>query len=116
MLWLRLVKLVGVLLLVAGSLATVLPLEMPQRTRRRFAFAVAAPGLLLTWVFGFLLAYVMGHRLFSVWIVSSMALSLLSLQGVLYAAGKEGRAGPKVAAFTLGTLLAIAALMIWKPA
>jgi len=113
---LRFVKIVGVLVLVAGTLAAVWPSPMPLATRRRFAFAVAGPGLLLAWTAGFLLAYFAGHRLWSTWVVVSMALSLLSIQGVLYSAGRDGRASPKVAAFSLLTLLAVVALMVWRPA
>jgi 4-amino-4-deoxy-L-arabinose transferase-like glycosyltransferase len=113
---LRFVKIVGVLLLVAGTLGAVLPSAMPLATRRRFAFAVAAPGLLVTWTAGFLLAYFAGHRLWSTWVVLSMFLSLVSIQGVLYSAGRDGRASWRVVLFTLSTLLGIVALMVWRPA
>ncbi|MCB9612054.1 MAG: hypothetical protein H6722_06315 [Sandaracinus sp.] len=116
MLVLRFVKIVGVLVLVAGTLGAVLPVQMPLAARRRFAFAVAGPGLLVTWTAGFLLAYFAGHRLWSTWVVASMAISLISIQGVLYSAGRDGRASGKVAAFTLLTVLAIVALMVWRPA
>ena len=44
-----------------------------------------------------------------------MALSLLSLQVVLYAVGKDGRRTVATAALALLALAATVALMVWRP-
>ncbi|MBX3248637.1 MAG: hypothetical protein KF901_15780 [Myxococcales bacterium] len=116
MLVLRFVKILSVLVLVAGSLGATLPAPMPLTTRRRFAFAVAAPGLLASWTSGFVLAWSAGHRLWSTWVVVSLLLSILSVQGVLYSAGREGRESWKAFAFTMLTLGGVVGLMVWRPA
>ncbi len=113
---LRFMKLLGVLVLVAGTVGATLPADVPLAARRRFAFAVAGPGFGLTWVVGILLAWQLGHALLSTWVVASLALSLLSLQGVLYVAGKEGRAGLRPALVAWLPLVATLALMVWRPA
>ena len=116
MLWLRLLKFVGLGLLFAGTVSVVVPFDMPQATRRKLAFAVAGPGFLFTWAAGLLLAGLAGHSFLSTWILASLALSLLSIQGVIYAASREGRAGWGPSLVALGPLLATLALMIWRPA
>ncbi|MEO0325292.1 MAG: hypothetical protein AAF447_20210 [Myxococcota bacterium] len=113
---LRFVKLLAVLMLVAGTVGATLPGEMPLAARRRFAFAFAGPGFGLTWITGIVLAWQLGHALLSTWVVTSLALSLLSLQGVLYVAGKDGRAGLRPALLAWLPLVATLALMVWRPA
>lgn len=115
MLWLRFLKLVGVLALTAGTLGAVMPGDLSLRARRRFAFFVAGPGLLMTWGLGFALAVLLRLPLLSTWIVGSLALSLLSLQAVLYCAGREGRAGWAPLLVAVLPLLGALALMVWRP-
>ncbi len=115
MLWLRFLKLVGVLALTAGTLGAVMPGNLPLRVRRRFAFLVAAPGLLVTWALGFTLAVLQRLPLLSTWIVGSLALSLVSLQAVLYCAGREGRAGWTPLLVAVLPLLGALGLMVWRP-
>ncbi|MEM1416790.1 MAG: hypothetical protein AAGH15_17975 [Myxococcota bacterium] len=113
---LRFVKLAGVLLLAAGTLGATLPGPLPLAARRRFAFVLAGPGFGLTWLAGFVLAWRLGHALLSTWVLASLGLSLLSLQGVLYVAGKEGRAGTTPLLVAWLPLFAVLALMVWRPA
>jgi hypothetical protein len=115
MLALRFVKVVSVLFVFAGTIGAVLPWDMPHRVRRMFAFRIAAPGFLATWVSGFLLAGIAGHPLLSIWVIGSLVASLTALHGVLYSAGKDGRASTRVCVLTLTALLATVALMVWRP-
>ena len=83
--------------------------------RRRFAYAVAGPGFGVTWACGFGLAAFEEISLTAAWILGAMALSMTSLQLVLYSVGKEGRRTPLVAGMALAPLVATVALMVWKP-
>lgn len=115
MLWLRLFKFIGVGLLFAGTLSVVLPFEMPQPTRRKLAYSLVAPGFFVTWGAGLLLAGLAGHSFLSTWILASLALSILSIQGVIYAAAREGRAGLAASLIALVPLVGTLALMVWRP-
>ncbi len=115
MLWLRFLKLVGVLALAAGTVGAVFPGDVPLKVRRRFAFLLVGPGLLLSWGLGFALAVRLRLPLLSTWVVGSLGLSLLSLQAVLYCAGREGRAGWAPGLLAVLTLLGTVALMVWRP-
>ncbi|MEM9068704.1 MAG: hypothetical protein AAGE52_09365 [Myxococcota bacterium] len=115
-LWLRFAKLLGVFLLFCGAIAATVPLDMPLATRRRFALFGSGLGMLITWSLGFVLAGIAGHRLLATWIVGSLGLTLLSLQGVLYTVGREGRSGWKPFFVAVLPLVAAAALMVWRPA
>jgi hypothetical protein len=110
---LRVAKVLAVATFFAGTIGTVLARDL--RDRRLFAYALAGPGFGLTWVCGFGLAAAMEVSIASLWIVLAMVLSLFSLQVVLYAAGKEGRRTPVVAALALAPLVATVALMVYRP-
>ena len=116
MLWLRLLKLLGVGLLFAGTLSVVLPFDMPLLTRRKLAFGIAVPGLFVSWGAGLAIAMLAGHSLLSTWILGSFALSILSVQGVMYAAAREGRAGLGASVVAIVPLILTVALMVWRPA
>jgi hypothetical protein len=113
LLLLRFAKVLAVALLFAGTVGAVLARDL--RDRRVFAYALAGPGFGLAWACGFGLAAEMEMTIVSTWAIGAMALSLFSLQVVLYAVGKEGRRGPVVAALALAPLVATVALMVWKP-
>lgn len=113
MLWLRFAKLLGVLVLAAGTIAAVFP-GVAGAARKRFAYLVAGPGFGITWLAGLLLVHWRGHSMLSIWVVGSLAGSLISLQGVLYAAGRE-RTSLTIAAVALLPLVLVLALMVWRP-
>ena len=110
---LRFVKVLAVAMLFTGSVGAVLARDLADR--RRFAFTLAGPGLGLAWAVGFGLASVTQVSLLSWWILGAFALSLFSLQVVLYAVGKEGRRTVTVAALVVLPLVATVALMVWRP-
>ena len=69
----------------------------------------------LSWAVGFVLAWARGHSPLSGWILGSLALSLVSLNVILWSTGREGRRTPMAAAIALGALAATVALMVWQP-
>ncbi|MGB0680074.1 MAG: hypothetical protein ACPGUV_10475, partial [Polyangiales bacterium] len=88
---LRFAKWVAVLLYVCGAVGTVL--TPPLGLRRRFAYRLAGPGFVLTWLAGFLLLSARRYDPLSMWVWASLLLSLLSLQAVLFRAGRAERQG-----------------------
>ena len=113
MLLLRFVKLLAVLVYVAGTAGAVFP-GLEGAVRKRMAYGVAGPGFGATWVAGVWLAHWRGHSMFSWWIVGALALTLTSLQGALFAAGRERTSGT-IALVALLPLVAVLALMVWRP-
>jgi hypothetical protein len=112
-LWLHFAKLLAVTALVTGSVGAVLARDLDDR--RRFAFALAAPGFGASWLLGFLLAWTVPFSLMSTWILGALALSFFSLQVVLYAVGKDGRRTPITAALIVVPLVSTIGLMVFKP-
>ena len=110
---LRALKLLAVAAFAAGSLGATFPMAMPLATRRRLAATLAGPGFGLTWLLGFVLAGLTARSLLSGWILGSLALSLVGLQAVLYAVGKEGRAGPgRAGAFLVAALTFVGCVLL----
>lgn len=113
LLLLKFVKVLAVAALFSGSVGALWARDLGDR--RRFAYALAGPGFGVTWACGFGLAAYEEVPILSTWILGAMALSLLSLQVVLYAVGKEGRRTGVTAAMALLPLVATVALMVWRP-
>lgn len=111
---LRFLKLGAAMLLCAGTVGAFLPRDLEDR--RRAAYFLAGPGLGLSWALGFVLAWARGHSPLSAWILGAIALSLVSLNVVLWATGRDGRRSGTSAALALGTLAGSLALMVWQPA
>jgi hypothetical protein len=109
----RFTKALAVAALFTGTIGAFLPRDLVER--RRFATFFAGPGFVVSWGAGFLLAYLSSTSLFSGWLLGSMALSLFSLQVVLYTVGKDGRRGPITAFLATASLTATLALMVWRP-
>ncbi len=106
-------KLLSVGALFAGSVGAIVARDLSDR--RRFAYALAGPGFGAAWACGFGLTALTSQSLLSTWAIGSMALSLLSLQAVLWSVGKEGRRGAGAAAFVVLPLAGTVALMVWRP-
>ena len=111
--FLRFLKLLAVAALFSGTIGGVLPRELADR--RRFAYALAGPAFGVVWACGFGLAAAEELSLLTLWAIGAMALSLFSLQVVLYAVGKDGRRTPAVAVLAVAPLVATVALMVWRP-
>jgi len=110
---LRVIKLLAVSALFAGTIGAFLPRDL--RDRRVFAYALAGPGFGLAWATGFALGALEELPLVAVWTIGAMACSLFSLQVVLYAVGKEGRRTGVAAALAIVPLVATVVLMVYRP-
>ncbi len=112
---LRFLKLFFACAYVFAALAATFPAEIPLATRRRLGLAIGGLSFGGTWICGFWLAAWMEYRFLSTWVVGSLVLSLLSLQGVLFASTKERESTRGAFWLTLVSLLGILALMVWRP-
>lgn len=109
--FLLLAKFAGVLLFAGGAVAA---LAGPDRaSRHRATHRIASPGLLLTWVFGYLLTEASNLPLTAPWILGGLVLSLAVHVVLVVTVARDARRGPALA--VAGLLLAILALMLWRP-
>ena len=110
---LRLLKLLAVCGLFAGTVGAFLPRDFADR--RRAAIYLAAPSLLVTWGLGFALAGFTDVSYLSTWILGSLALSFFSLQVVLFAAARDGRRTSVIAGLAITPLVLVVGLMVFRP-
>lgn len=110
---LRFVKMAALALLGAGIGGALLPRDLADR--RRAVYALATPGLVLTWLAGFGLARESGISLGSPWISASIVLGIGLFQLIVWAVEREGRRRRWVAALAIAALLATLGLMVTKP-
>lgn len=110
---LHLAKLLSVIVLFAGTIGVFLSSSFEDR--QRAAFWLAGPGFGLSWSLGFVLALARQVSALSGWIAASMALSLLSINVVLYVAGRDGRRSGTTAALAIVPLVLVVVLMVYKP-
>jgi hypothetical protein len=103
--WLKTLKVLSVSVLFAGALGTVIASN--PKDRSVFAYYLYGPALVLTWA--------SAVELFSIWLLGSMGLSLVSLNAVLYIAGKDNRRSPASIGLAVVPLVLTVALMIVKP-
>lgn len=109
--FLLLAKFAGVLLFAGGAVAA---LAGPDRaSRHRATHRIASPGLLLTWLFGYLLVEASGVPLTELWVTGGLVLSLAAHVVLVAAVDRDDRRGPAIA--VAGLLLVILALMLWRP-
>jgi hypothetical protein len=111
--FLRLIKVLAVAMVFTGTVGALLPRDLEDR--RRFAYFIAGPGYGLAWLTGFVLAWTLEIPVLVFWVLTALALSMFSLQVVLFSVGREGRRGPVTAALALLPLVATVALMLWRP-
>jgi hypothetical protein len=110
---LKICKVLAVATLAAGAVGTVA--SRNYEDRKRFAYTMAGPGFGLCWAIGVGLTHVNGVPLFSTWIVGSMLLSMISLNAILYLAGKEERRGTVPALLVIAPLVGTVVLMVARP-
>jgi hypothetical protein len=113
LLLLKFLKAISVAALFSGTAGAFIARDLADR--RRFAYLLAGPGFGGAWACGFGLAAQEEFSLLSGWILGAMALSFFSLQVVLYSVGKEDRRSGLAAALALVPLIAVVALMVWRP-
>ncbi|MGB0678998.1 MAG: hypothetical protein ACPGUV_04995 [Polyangiales bacterium] len=112
LLTLRLAKWLAVLLFVSGAVGGVFCRDFAER--RRFIYCLAGPGLGLSWLVGFALLFALGRSPLQGWVLGALALSLLSLQGLLFIAGKPCRRSLVSSLVVLLPLVGTVALMVWR--
>lgn len=111
--WLRLVKLLAVAALGAGTVGAFLPRALEDR--QRAAYFVAGPAFGVAWACGFLMVWAQQRTLLSTWLIASIALSIFALNVVLWSVGKDGRRGPVAATLGIGSFALTIALMVLRP-
>ncbi len=111
--WLEIAKLLAVAGYFAGTIGAFLPERLEDR--QRAAYALAGPGFGLTWFVGFILAWARSVSALSIWIVLSMALSIVSINVVLYATAKDGRRSGTTALLAIVPLMVCVVLMVLRP-
>lgn len=109
---LKLLKVLGVAALFAGSIGAVLPKSLEDR--RVSAYFVAGPAFGTTWFAGFMLAMMQGISVDTWWVITAIVLSLFSIQVVLFSVGVEGRRSRKTAALIVTPLVGCVAVMILR--
>jgi integral membrane protein len=108
---LRLVKFLGLVVLSGGTVGALL---RPDRAGRlAAAYRLVVPGLLLTWTSGYLLMH-SSARSFEVWILAGVALSLVSLHGVMMVAHREAPR-PASALLAAAGLMGAVVVMVTRP-
>jgi hypothetical protein len=111
--WLEITKLLSVAALFSGTLGAFLPESLADR--QRAAYWLAGPGFGATWIAGFVLAWARSVSTLSWWIVLSMALSIVSINAVLYATAKDGRRSGTTALVAIVPLVLCVILMVLRP-
>jgi hypothetical protein len=105
-------KFVGVLLYAGGLIASFVASSLAER--RRAVHAVASPGLLLTWIAGYLLTLEQQIPLTEAWTLGGLFCSLASQLALVNSVSRDRRTpGAFLAAFV--PLLAVLVLMVFRP-
>lgn len=109
----RFLKFAGVLAYTGGVVASLVARDLEAR---RFAVhRVASPGLLATWVGGYLLADALARKMSEPWLGGAFILTFVT-QGVLtWSVARDGRRRPALVAAVIALLAATLVLMVWRP-
>jgi hypothetical protein len=81
----------------------------------RFVYRLAAPSFALIWALGIGLTHVSEASILSTWVLGSAGLSIVSLNGLLYLAGKPGRQSWVARCVALLPIAGAVVLMTTKP-
>jgi hypothetical protein len=108
---LHLLKFLGVMLLSGGTAASLLASSGSER--QRAAHAIAAPGLLLTWIAGYLLSLQLGVGLGELWTLGGVLFSFGSHVALLGSLSRH-RSLPVLVAVVAPLLLTLS-LMVFRP-
>lgn len=111
--WLEIAKLLAVVTYFTGTVGAFLPERLEDR--QRAAYALAGPGFGLTWILGFVLVWARQISALSLWIMAAMALSILSINVVLFATAKDGRRSGTTASLAILPLVVCVILMVLRP-
>ncbi|WP_394824657.1 hypothetical protein [Pendulispora albinea] len=109
---LHLLKFLGVILYAGGLIGSFVATSLPER--KRAVHAIASPGLLLTWVTGYLLTTQLNVPLTELWIVGGIGFSLLSQLALVHSVSRDRRTVGAFA-FAFGPLFLVLLLMVFRP-
>lgn len=110
---LQTLKLLAVIGLFVGTAGVFMTGE--HHAQQRAAFALAGPSFGITWLLGFVLTWARNISALTPWIVGAMLLSIVSINAVLYVAGRPGRANRTTATMALLPLALCVVLMVYRP-
>lgn len=111
--WLTIAKLLAVVVFFSGTVGAFLPESL--RDRQRAAYVLAGPGFGLSWLLGFVLVWARQVSALSIWVVGAMALSIFSINVVLFATAKDGRRNGTTASLAIAPLVLCVILMVLRP-
>ena len=110
---LKIGKLLGVLAFFAGTVGATC--AGTYEDRQRFAFRLAGPGFFFLWAFGVGLSSISHISLLSIWLLGGAFCSIVTINAVLYAVGREERATRGARIFALAPFVIAVVLMVWRP-
>ena len=108
---LRLLKFIGIVLLAGGTLGSFL--ASTSADRKRAVHSVASPGLLLTWLAGYLLSLNLGVSLGELWTLGGLVLSTAAHVALIRSAS-QARTPVNVASVAVPLFLVLV-LMVFRP-
>ncbi|HEY0468292.1 MAG TPA: hypothetical protein VGC79_29045 [Polyangiaceae bacterium] len=108
---LHLLKFIGIMLLAGGALGSFLARE--PAVRARAVHGIASPGLLLTWLAGYLLSLILGISASELWIVGGLMLSFAAHVALVLSASRTP--SPAGIAAVFAPLLCTLTLMVFRP-
>jgi hypothetical protein len=110
---LKTLKVLTVMAYAGGALGAVF--SSVHEDRERFVYRLCGPGFALIWALGLSLTYVSDVVVLSTWILGSATASIVSLNALLYLAGKPGRNGTLAKLLALGPIALAVILMVLRP-
>jgi hypothetical protein len=106
-------KFIGVMLYGGGVVARIVSTE--PAAQKRVVHSVASPGLLLTWIAGYLLSLEVHVPLTELWVLGGLGLSLASQIALVRSVSRHS-ASPRLHTWLAALLLlSVLALMIFRP-
>lgn len=109
----RFLKFLGVVVMAGATAGAFLPESLT--TRQRIVYAIATPGLALTWIAGYGLLKAMGWSMGAPWIGPSILLSVAWLYVLATAVERPDRRSWGWFLYAASPLLVVLALMTFRP-
>jgi hypothetical protein len=109
---LKILKLLAVVTYCSGAVGACF--SRARADTERFVYRAAAPAFGLIWILGIGLTHVSEVSILSSWVLGSALCSIVSINALLYLAGKPGRMGAAAGTLALAPLVIAIALMAWR--
>jgi hypothetical protein len=109
---LRLIKFLGVILYAGGLIGSFV--ATAHADRKRAVHAVASPGLVVTWIAGYLMTTQLQIPLMELWVIAGLVLSLVSQLALVHSVARDRRT---LGAFvsTVAPLFVVLLMMVFRP-